>query len=135
MNEMAAVTAMAVYLHEHIAGIAVFKYKKPTNYHGEYICVNSLPVTYGKTINDTGIVNVNVHIPDQEDESIDTIRLDEVASMVDALLPHENTDTEDSSELIIEKFGFTLLSGSNCIEDNDRTHFINFRIKYNFLDI
>lgn len=134
MNEMEAVTRMAVYLKSKLPSANIYKYKKPTSFQGEYIGVNSLPITYGKTINETGIVNVNIHVPNFPDESPNTIRLNEFASQVDALIPHENADTEDSEGLMLGRYEFSLLSGSNCIEDRDDTHFINFRVRYTFID-
>lgn len=135
MNGMQAVTELAVYLSKNISDIEVFKFERPTNYALSYICLNYLPINYGQWVNTTGIVNVNVHVPDFADGTPDTKQLQEIAERVMALIPKRNSATEDDeSELIINHHWYYLETDSNCIGDKDKTHFINLRVQVTFTE-
>lgn len=135
MNGMQAVTELAVYISRNISDIEVFKIKRPTNYALPYICLNYLSINYGQWVNATGIVNVNVHVPDLDDGSPDTEPLQELAERVMELIPKRNSTTEDDeAELIINHHWYYLETDSNCIGDKDKTHFINLRVQVIFTD-
>lgn len=135
MNGMQAVTELAIYLSKNISDIEIFKFKKPTNYALPYICLNYLPINYGQWVNSTGVVNVNIHVPDLESELPDTKKLQEIAERVMGLIPKRNSTTEDDeAELIINHHWYYLEADSNCIGDNDKTHFINLRIQVTFTE-
>ncbi len=135
MNGMQAVTELAVYLSKNLSDIEVFKFERPTNYSLPYICLNYLPINYGQWVNTTGIVNVNVHVPDFADGMPDTKKLQEIAERVIGLLPKHNSSTEDDdTELIINHHWYNLETDSNCIGDNDKTHFINLRVQVTFTE-
>ncbi len=135
MNGMTAVTALAKYIQAQLPDVRVFKYEKPVNYKGAYICLNYLAITYGAWANTSCIVNVNVHMPDFTSQQPDTKALQSLTERVAALLPHRNTTTEDDErELIISGTWYALESDSNLMKDTDDTHFVNLRVQATFTD-
>lgn len=135
MNGLSAVTDLAKYIQGELPDVKVFKFEKPVNYTGVFVCLNYLSVKYGPWANTSGIVNVNVHVPDKSSQLPDTKQLQTLAERVTALLPHRNTATEDDErELIIKGKWYCLESDSNLIKDTDGTHFINLRVQVTFTD-
>lgn len=135
MNGTSAVTDLAKYIQANLPDIKVFKYKKPVSYAGAYICLNYLAVKYGQWANSTGIVNVNIHVPNFKNQQPDTKQLQTLTERVAALLPHRNAMTEDDGrELIINGTWYSLESDSGLIEDTDGTHFVNLRVQTTFTD-
>lgn len=133
MKGIQAVTDLAVYIQRNVPDTKVFKYEKSVNYKGNYICVNKLPTAFGSMVNDTTILNVNVHVQDKTDQRPDTKALEELTQKVAALIPYKNVSTEDDErELIVHGAWFAIESDSNLLKDTDGTHFINLRIQVTF---
>lgn len=132
-NGIKAVEALAIYLNDSVK-CKVFKFAKDPLVHGEpYICLNYLSVQFGGWINESCIVNVNVHYPSMSNGQPNTIELANLSDSVTELIPCRNTQTEDdNAELLLDGFRYELESDSNCMEDNDGTYFINLRVKVTF---
>ena len=67
MNGMQAVTNLSEYIAKNIVDIKVFKFEKPTNFERDYICLNYLNISYGRAVNTSCIVNINLHATDMTD--------------------------------------------------------------------
>lgn len=133
MNGMQAVTDLSKYISKNIDDIQVFKIEKPTNFEGNYICLNYLNISYGRAVNTSCIVNVNLHARDMTNSQPDTEKLQRMSERIFSLIPCRNIDTEDDErELIIGGAWYNIESDSNCIKDNDGTHFINIRVQVTF---
>lgn len=132
-NGIKAVEALAIYLNDRL-NCNVFKFAKDPLFTGKpYICLNYLSVQYGAWINESCIVNVNVHYPSMSNGQPNTIELAKLSDSVTELIPCRNTQTEDDNEeLLLDGFRYELESDSNCMEDNDSTYFINLRVKVTF---
>lgn len=133
MNGMQAVTDLSKYISKNIDDIQVFKIEKPTNFEGDCICLNYLNISYGRAVNTSCIVNVNLHARDMTNSQPDTEKLQRMSERIFSLIPCRNIDTEDDErELIIGGACYNIESDSNCIKDNDGTHFINIRVQVTF---
>lgn len=105
--------------------IRAYKYEKGTKENGEYIAVNSLPFIHGSHNIETGIVNVNVHVPQLASGGIPTLRLDAICDKVIALFPKDT---------IINGAYFNYFCDSRPISDNDETYYVNLQIKVTYND-
>lgn len=133
MNGMAAVTALAVHISGVIKDTRVFKYEKPTNYRGAYIALNHLAFQYGAGVNTSGVVNVNIHVPDLTDGQPDTRSLQVLADRIRAIIPERDESTEDGAGLRIGSAFYALDGDSSPMSDTDGTHFANLRVRVTFL--
>lgn len=130
---MQAVTDLSKYISKNIDDIQVFKIEKHTNFEGDYICLNYLNISYGRAVNTSCIVNVNLHARDMTNSQPDMEKLQRMSERIFSLIPCRNIDTEDDErELIIGGAWYNIESDSNCIKDNDGTHFINIRVQVTF---
>lgn len=105
--------------------IRAYKYEKGTDETGEYIAVNSLPFTHGTNNIESGVVNINVHVPQLASEGIPTQRLDEICEEIIALFPKDT---------LINGAYYNYFCDSRPISDNDETYFVNLQIKVTYLD-
>lgn len=132
---MQAVTDLSKYIAKNIDDIKVFKFEKPTNFEGDYICLNYLNISYGRIVNTSCIVNVNLHASDMTNGQPDTKKMQDMSERILSLIPFRNIDTEDDErELIIGRAWYNIESDSNCIKDTDGTHFINIRVQVTFMN-
>lgn len=106
--------------------IRAYKYEKGAEETGEYIAVNSLPFTHGSRNIETGVVNINVHVPQLASGGIPTQRLDEICDEVIALFPKDT---------FIGGAYFNYFCDSRPMADNDETYFVNLQIKVTYNDI
>ena len=106
--------------------IRAYKYEKRADENGEYIAVNSLPFIHGSHNIETGIVNINVHVPQLESGGIPTQRLDVICDKVIALFPKDT---------IINGAYFNYFCDSRPTLDNDETYYVNLQIKVTYKDI
>lgn len=110
---------------------AVFKKEKPPRSEVlPFIVVNSLPVTFGKALNDDTIINVNVHVGKTNADTSDTVLMNGILS---SLLPVLGLDdgTEDSKPVrIADDFDIVIDSVYPETEDMaSRTYYTNIRLK------
>ena len=133
MTGSEAVTTLALYISGEIKDTRVFKYEKPANFRGAYIALNQLAFQYGAAVNSSGIVNVNIHVPDLTDGQPDTRSLQALTDRVRALLPTRNDDTEDETGIALGGAFYSLDADSNPMADTDGTHFVNIRVRVLFL--
>lgn len=130
-NSIDVVTTLCRYLKQQ-GDFKVFAYEKDESYRGDYIAVNSLSVNYGKWA-DTNLINLNIHAQDNPSGSLNKQRLSRMYEDVCNLIPYTNemTETEDQP-LMVDGIAYSISSDSNAMKDNDKTHFINLRIKVQF---
>lgn len=106
------------------AYIRAYKYEKGDKTRGEYITVNHLPFTHGQGSNiGTGIVNINVHVPQLKSGGVPTKRLQEVVSVVVDLFPQD---------LYGEGAYYGFYCDSRPTLDNDETYFVNLQIRVTY---
>lgn len=133
MNGLQAVTALAQYLSENIDfdeyKVRVFKCVKLTAYNGDYIVVNSLPFTTGYSA-ESAVLNVNVHVQALTTGEVNTQRLEQLQALVETLIPSEMTRIESQEDtLVLDGCEFLRYCDSNAMADNDKTFFINNKVK------
>ena len=127
MDGLQAVQDLALFLHGK-QKVKVFKFKKTTDYSQEYIVVNHMPFIYGKTMNDSNILNVNIHVPKQSSGNANIPRLTEIYSDISSIIPYE-TEQDDDAGILINGSYYSILSVSQPMEDVDNTYFLNIKIK------
>lgn len=127
MNGLKVVEDLALYLHKE-QGVKVFKFRKPTNFNGEYIVVNHLPFTYGEVVNDDNILNVNIHAPKLSSGNADIERLTEIYNEIYLLIPCD-IGIEEQIGVEINGCYYSIISCSQPIEDEDNTFFLNIKVK------
>lgn len=127
LNGLKAVQDLALLLTKK-QRIKVFKFEKFVNFSGEYIVVNHLPFTYGKTVNASNVLNVNIHTPVLSSGNADLVRLNEILSSICNLIPFE-AEQEEVTGLPIDGSYYSITSVSQPIEDRDNTYFLNVRVK------
>lgn len=136
MNATQCVTDMLKYIANGLKGTSasnakVFKYRKPKDYKGEYIAINSLPFVYDSSYEDANLLNVNIHVPDLSLDTPNTARISEIYNIIGTLIPYASQE-EDAEELFIDGAYYSIKSDSNVIQDTDSTHFINLKIRVKF---
>lgn len=104
---------------------------KPITYKGQYIAINCLPFVYGKAVNDSNVMNVNLHAPKLSDGTADRTQLNKLVTFIESLFPIEN-GTEDVVSTQIGGAYYDIHSISNPMEDKDETYFINIRLSLTF---
>ena len=127
MDGLQAVQDLALFLHEE-QRIKVFKFEKTVGLSGEYIVVNHLPFVFGKTVNDSNALNVNIHVPKLSSGNADILRLTEIYSDICGLLPFD-MECEEVVGRLINGVYYCIASISQPIEDTDGTYFLNLKIK------
>lgn len=132
-NGLQSVEDLAVYIQKNV-DVRVFKFKKDTSLKNEpYICLNNLSFSYGNWVNRYGIINVNVHYPNNTDGSPRTEEINRLVEDIYNLIPTKNSETEDDENILLIKGCFyEIESDSNCMEDTDDTHFVNIRVCVTF---
>lgn len=134
------VTELALCIKERLSctvdeyeetGANVYKYRKPTNYKGEYICVNHLPLSFGKSLNDLNYLNVNIHVPETKSGAIPTPRLEALLERILEFLPLACGDEIDES-LLLNGHLYSVESVSQPMDEDDSTWFYNLRVKVIF---
>ena len=111
--------------------VNVYKYRKPTGYQGEYVCVNHLPLTFGKSLNDLNYLNVNIHVPETKSGAIPTPRLEALLERVLKFLPYSWGEEADRS-LELNGHLYSVESVSQPMDEDDSTWFYNLRVKVIF---
>lgn len=127
MNGLKAVQDLALFLHNQ-QEVKVFKFEKTVDYVGEYIVVNHLPFVYNKDVNDSNVLNVNVHVPTLVSGNADIPRLTEIYSDVCELIPFD-MEQEDTVGVFIGGSYYSIISTSQPMEDVDGTYFLNVKVK------
>lgn len=127
MDGLQAVQDLALYLHKK-QDVKVFKFEKIVNFSGEYIVVNHLPFIYNKGVNDSNVLNVNIHVPALTSGNADVIRLTEIYSKICKLIPFDYSEEEEMGLLINGSY-YSIASASQPMEDVDGTYFLNVKIK------
>ena len=127
MNGLQAVEDLALYLHEN-QKVKVFKFEKSTGYKGNYIAVNHLPFTFGQVVNQSNVLNVNIHVPALASGGANIPKLTEILSTITELIPYERSQEEEAG-LNLNGFYYSISSISQPIEDKDKTFFLNVRVK------
>lgn len=111
MNGMQAVTNLSEYIAKNIVDIKVFKFEKPTNFEGDYICLNYLNISYGRAVNTSCIVNVNLHATDMTDSQPDTKKLQSISERIFSLVPCRNrTKLNQIKQSITKQMTFNAFS-------------------------
>jgi hypothetical protein len=127
MNGLQAVQDLALYLNKKMS-IKVFKFEKTVGFSGEYIVVNHLPFIYNKGVNDSNVLNVNLHVPALTSGNANVIRLTEIYSKLCELIPFDYSEEEEMGKLINGSY-YSIISTSQPMEDVDSTYFLNVKIK------
>lgn len=109
-----------------------YKFRKTTDYKGEYLVVNYLPFAYGgKSLNDYNRLNVNIHVPALDNGDIPTVRLTELKSQIERLIPYDCAE-ETCETLVLNGVSYTIDNVSQPMEDDDVTWFLNIVLKVTF---
>lgn len=109
-----------------------YKFRKTTDYKGEYLVVNYLPFAYGgKALNDYNRLNVNIHVPELVSGNVPTKRLTELKTQVEELIPYECAE-ETRKTLILNGVSYTIDNVSQPMDDDDGTWFLNIVLKVVF---
>ena len=127
MNGLQAVQDLALFLHKK-QKIKVFKFEKMVDFSGEYIVVNHLPFVFGKEVNDSNILNLNIHVPTLVSGNADIIRLTEIFEKICNLIPF-SIEQEDEMGVLINGAYYSIESVSQPMEDIDSTYFLNIKVK------
>lgn len=127
MNGLKAVQDLALFLHKR-QKVKVFKFEKLVNFSGEYIVVNHMPFIYGRAVNDSNILNVNIHVPKLSSGNADILRLTEIYSDICFLLPFD-MEQEEIVGLLIGDSYYSITTVSQPMEDVDGTYFLNVKVK------
>ena len=106
----------------------MFKFEKSTGYKGNYIAVNHLPFTFGQVVNQSNVLNVNIHVPALASGGANIPKLTEILSTITELIPYERSQEEEAG-LNLNGFYYSISSISQPIEDKDKTFFLNVRVK------
>lgn len=126
-------TEVVRYLKTELSSYAdkIYKKEKPVPLKDEdFIVVNSLPVTFGKALNDDTIVNVNVHVRKTNAGTADTARLNVILTDLLPLLRFDK-GTDDSEPLRLAN-DFDIIADSIYPEEEDATsgtYYTNIRLK------
>lgn len=124
-----AVTAMWRYLNSHCEDIRIpkgriFKYERPEKMaDGIYIAINHLPFVRDNVV-DSGVVNVNIHVPRTASNEPDTKKLHRIAKCISVLFPNDS--------VYLEGCYFELYSDSRPTRDNDGTFYVNLKFNVTF---
>ena len=118
-----AVSSIYRYLIVNIKDIGigkgrVFKYERPEKYSGEYISINHLPFVH-KDVVQSGIVNVNVHVPKTASNEPNTKRLCEICDRIAILF---------DKDVYINGAYFSFYCDSRPTLDNDDAYYINIKL-------
>lgn len=127
MNGLQAVQDLALFLHNQ-QKTKVFKFEKMVDYFGEYIVVNHLPFIYNKVVNDSNVLNVNIHVPALPSGNADILRLMEIYSSVSDFIPFD-MEQEEVVGVQIKGSYYSIISTSQPMEDADGTYFLNVKVK------
>lgn len=130
MDGLQVVQDLALFLLDK-QEVQVFKFEKPVNFSGEYIVVNHLPFIYGNVVNDSNVLNVNIHVPKLSSGNADVARLTELCNEIYSLIPF-NVEQEEEIGVEINSSYYVITSTSNPMEDTDDTYFINLKVKVIF---
>lgn len=133
MSGLEAVQNLALFLHNK-QKIKVFKFEKMVNFSGEYIVVNHLPFIYNRTVNESNVLNVNIHVPALSSGNADIIRLNEIYLDICELIPYES-EQEDMAGKYIKGAYHSITSVSQPMEDIDGTYFLNIKVKLTINDL
>lgn len=100
--------------------VRTYPYEKDKSENGEYICVNFLPFEHGQSKEiENGTININVHVPTNNDGSMPKKRLEYICSEVVTLF---------SEELYIDGAYYQFYCDSRPMADNDNTYFVNLEL-------
>ena len=124
MNGLKAVTELAVYLSKNTT-VQVFKHVKTTGFSGEFMVVNNLPFTSGKSVDDMTSLNLNVHVPKTLSGTVNMKSVGELQTVSEDLNRWKSESEYTENYLVIYGHYYTLEADSNQIEDADNTYFIN----------
>lgn len=127
MNGLQAVQDLALFLNKK-QKVKVFKFEKIVNFSDEYIVVNHLPFVYNRAVNDSNVLNVNIHVPALSSGNADVIRLTEIFNNISEIIPFES-EQEDSVGVRIKDSYYSITSVSQPMEDIDKTYFLNIKVK------
>lgn len=127
MNGLQAVQDLALFLNKK-QKVKVFKFEKIVNFSDEYIVVNHLPFVYNRAVNDSNVLNVNIHVPALSSGNADVIRLTEIFNDISEIIPFES-EQEDSVGVRIKDSYYSITSVSQPMEDIDKTYFLNIKVK------
>ena len=127
MNGLQAVQDLALFLNKE-QDTKVFKFEKEANFSGEYIVVNHLPFIYNKAVNDSNVLNVNIHVPALASGNADILRLTEIYTDICNLIPFDMVQEEVVGVLIDGSY-YSIISTSQPMEDVDGTYFLNIKVK------
>lgn len=127
MNGLQAVQDLALFLNKK-QKVKVFKFEKMVNFSNEYIVVNHLPFVYNRAVNDSNVLNVNIHVPALSSGNADVIRLTEIFNDISEIIPFES-EQEDSVGVRIKGSYYSITSVSQPMEDIDKTYFLNIKVK------
>lgn len=127
MNGLQAVQDLALFLNKK-QKVKVFKFEKIVKFSDEYIVVNHLPFVYNRAVNDSNVLNVNIHVPALSSGNADVIRLTEIFNDISEIIPFES-EQEDSVGVRIKDSYYSITSVSQPMEDIDKTYFLNIKVK------
>lgn len=141
LSAIQATTDLYKYIRGHVTedvttmtyleGLEIFKDEdKPSTYTGSYIAINALPFSFGrKVINSDNILNLNIHVPDNQYAQADRPKIQKLQDYIFSLFGFESTIEDDDSGVLINGAYYAVSSASRPMADVDGTHFVNIKIK------
>lgn len=130
MRGQEAITIICKMLAAANLGVRIFKNNRESNFPGrEYIVVNHLPFSQESGLQE-GYANINIHVKDGDTGEPDSARIDQVCALVLPLFK-ETKDAEGNVYTVRRGAEFALYDDSFS-DDNDGTHYQNFKIKVTY---
>lgn len=130
MTGQKAITVVCNILASASLGVQIFKNNREDNFPGnEYIVVNHLPFSQESGLQE-GYVNINTHVKDTDTGEADSARIDEISNKIAPLFK----ETEDAEcNLFTKRSGVEYsLYDDSFSDDEDKTHYQNFKIKVTY---